>query len=152
MDSWALEYWYWLIFGMILILFELFIPSFTAFWFGLGAIAVSIFALIFPTRSLNIQLLIWAAASTFFTFLWFRYLRPNMIKRTRTGMSKERILGESGDVIRPPIKGQPGVVRFSIPILGSDEWPFVSEEHLTTGDRVVVIDISEETLIVKKRK
>ena len=33
-----LLYWYWLVFGMILIIAELFIPSFTIFWFGLGAI------------------------------------------------------------------------------------------------------------------
>ena len=35
-----LQYWHWLVFGMILIIAELFIPSFTIFWFGLGALAV----------------------------------------------------------------------------------------------------------------
>jgi len=31
-------YWYWLVFGMLLIIAEIFIPSFTVLWFGLGAI------------------------------------------------------------------------------------------------------------------
>jgi membrane protein implicated in regulation of membrane protease activity len=31
-------YWHWLAFGMILIITELFIPSFTVFWFGLAAL------------------------------------------------------------------------------------------------------------------
>ena len=33
-------YWYWLVFGMVLVIAEMFIPSFTIFWFGLGAIIV----------------------------------------------------------------------------------------------------------------
>lgn len=151
MDTWALEYWYWLIFGMILMLSELLIPSFTAFWFGLGAIAVAIIFLITPTRSLTIQLLIWSFASIFFTFLWFRYFRPHMIKRTRSGISKEAILGESGFVIRAPVNGQPGVVRFSVPFSGSDEWPFVCEGQVKAGDRVVITNVSGNTLIAKKK-
>lgn len=152
MDTWALDYWYWLIFGMVLILSELIIPSFTAFWFGLGAIAVAGISLIFPTRSLTIQLLFWAAASTLFTFFWFKYFRPHMVTRTKSGLSKEAILGESGDVIRAPINDRPGIVRFSVPLLGSDEWPFTCEESLKSGDRVIIEDFLGNMLIVKKRK
>jgi membrane protein implicated in regulation of membrane protease activity len=151
MDTWALDYWYWLVFGMILIISELFIPSFTIFWFGLGAIAIAVISMLVPIRSLTIQLLIWTAASIFFTVLWFKYFRPHVINRTKSGGSKEAILGESGDVIKPSIDKQPGIVRFSIPILGSDEWPFICEEQVTFGDRVVIKDISGNTLIVRKR-
>lgn len=74
-----------------------------------------------------------------------------MINRTRSGISKESILGESGDVIKPQVNGQKGIVRFSIPILGSDEWPFICEEPVKFGERVIIKDISGNTLIVKKR-
>ena len=151
MDTWALDYWYWLVFGMILIIAEIFIPSFTIFWFGLGAIAIAIISMLLPIQSLTIQLLIWAVASTLFTFLWFKIFRPHVIKRTKSSGSKEAMLGENGDVIKPPVDRQPGVVRFSIPILGSDEWPFTCEEEVAFGDRVVIKDISGNTLIVKKR-
>ncbi len=43
-----LLYWYWLVFGMVLIIAELFIPSFTIFWFGLGAILVAGVFLVLP--------------------------------------------------------------------------------------------------------
>jgi hypothetical protein len=33
--------WHWLVLGMLLIIAELFIPSFTIFWFGLGALLVA---------------------------------------------------------------------------------------------------------------
>jgi membrane protein implicated in regulation of membrane protease activity len=151
MDTWALEYWYWLIFGMILILSELLIPSFTAFWFGLGAIAVAAIYLISPTRSLSLQIFMWAIASILFTYLWFKFFRPHMINRIRSGISKEMILGESGFVIKAPVDGKPGVVRFSIPFLGLEEWPFTCEEELKVGDRVTIKDVFGNTLIAKKR-
>ena len=31
-------YWHWLVFGILLVIAEIFIPSFTIMWFGLGAI------------------------------------------------------------------------------------------------------------------
>jgi membrane protein implicated in regulation of membrane protease activity len=30
-------YWHWLVFGILLVIAEIFIPSFTIMWFGLGA-------------------------------------------------------------------------------------------------------------------
>ena len=36
------EYWHWLVFGMILVMAELAIPSFTIFWFGLAGLLVGI--------------------------------------------------------------------------------------------------------------
>ena len=37
-----MEYWYWLVFGMALMAVEIFLPSFTALWFGSGAIVVGL--------------------------------------------------------------------------------------------------------------
>jgi len=42
-------------------------------------------------------------------------------------------------------------VRFSTPLLGAEEWPFICEEKVVVGDRVAVADISGNTLIVAKR-
>ena len=37
----SVQYWHWLVLGMALILAEIFMPSFTVFWFGLGAVVAS---------------------------------------------------------------------------------------------------------------
>jgi len=145
-------YWYWLVFGMVLIIAEIFIPSFTVFWFGLGAIMVAGFLWLFPDLALSWQLFIWAIASCVFTFLWFKIFKPLMADRTKAGISREAILGESGQVIKIPRAERRGVVRFTTPLLGSDEWPFICEEEIAPGDRVVVKDISGNTLIVEKGK
>ena len=144
-------YWHWIAFGMLLIMAELFIPSFTIFWFGLGAILVGIILLIAPDLSVNWQLFLWAISSITFTFLWFRFLKPRMGDKTKAGLSREAVLGESGQVIRAPIEGERGIVRFSTPLLSSDEWPFICEQEVIAGDRVLVKDVSGNTLIVEKR-
>jgi membrane protein implicated in regulation of membrane protease activity len=137
---------------MVLIIAEIFIPSFTIFWFGLGAIIVAGFLWLFPDLALSWQLFIWAIASCVFTFLWFKIFKPMMVDRTKAGVSREAILGESGQVIKIPQAERRGVVRFTTPLLGSDEWPFICEEEIALGDRVVVKDISGNTLIVEKGK
>lgn len=144
-------YWYWLVFGMVLIIAEIFIPSFTIFWFGLGAIIVGGLLLFFPDLSFSWQLLTWAAASCLFTVLWFKFFKPMMSDRTKAGISREAILGESGQVVKIPADKKHGIVRFTTPLLGADEWPFICEEAVHLGDRVFVKDISGNTLIVEKR-
>jgi len=143
-------YWHWLVLGLLLIIAELFIPSFTIFWFGLGALLVGILLLIIPSLPLTGQLLLFAFASILFTFLWFRYLRPLMSDRTKAGLSREAALGETGQVIQVPVEGRRGKVRFTTPLLGADEWPFICEQTVIIGDRVIVRDISGNTLIVER--
>lgn len=150
--SFTLLYWHWLVFGMILIIAEIFVPSFTIFWFGLGAIIVAAVLLIAPGMAAAWQLFIWALASCIFALLWFKFVRPRMRDRTGAGIAQEAALGESGQVIKAPEPGARGVVRFSTPLLGSDEWQFICEQKVASGDRVYIKEISGNALIVEKRE
>jgi membrane protein implicated in regulation of membrane protease activity len=144
-------YWYWLVLGMLLIIAEIFIPSFTVFWFGLGAIMVALILWLLPDMSVSWQLFIWAIASIVFTFLWFKFFKPLMADCTKAGISREAVLGESGQVIKIPEEGRRGIVRFATPLRGADEWPFICEDEVASGDRVFVKDVSGNTLLVEKR-
>jgi membrane protein implicated in regulation of membrane protease activity len=143
-----LQYWHWLVFGMILIIAEIFIPSFTIVWFGLGALAVGGLIGLFPALSLTMQLLLWAIFSALLTTFWFVVMKPRMLDKTRAGMSREALLGETGQVISTPEGDRRGVVRFSKPLLGSDEWSFICDEPVQLGDRVQIRDVSGNTLLV----
>lgn len=145
------QYWHWLVFGMVLVIAELIIPSFTIFWFGLAGIIVGGVLLLAPQTSFTWQLFLWAIASGSMTFLWFKIFKPLMADRTKAGISREAIMGETGQVIRAPEAGERGVVRFTTPLLGAEEWPFICEQKVAAGDRVAVTDISGNTLIVTKR-
>jgi inner membrane protein len=125
---------------------------FTIFWFGLGAIIVAGLLWLFADLSFSWQLFLWALASCGFTLLWFKFFRPLMKDRTKAGIAREAIVGETGHVIKAPEEGKRGIVRFATPLLGDDEWPFISTEKIAPGDRIVVKDISGNTLIVEKRE
>ena len=145
-----LAYWHWLVFGMLLILAEIFVPSFTIFWFGLAAVMVSAILLLLPLLSFSSQLFLWAGASCLMTLLWFRFFKPMMVDRTKAGISQEALLGQTGQVIKVPVEGRNGVVRFAVPLVGSDEWSFFCDQPVAVGDRVIVRDISGNALVVQK--
>lgn len=141
-------YWHWIVLGIALILFELVLPSFTALWFGAGAIVVGFVLLAVPSLSLTAQVVSWALMSCLFTALWFKYLKPLSIDKTKAGLSKEAIVGEVGQVLSLPNESRRGTLRFPAPVLGSDEWQFISQDDLAIGDRVRVTDVSGNSLIV----
>jgi membrane protein implicated in regulation of membrane protease activity len=146
-----IEYWHWVVFGMLLILAELVVPSFTIFWFGLGALLIALLIWLLPELALSLQLVLWAIGSGLFALAWFRLLRPMMLDRTKAGISREAALGETGQVIEAPQAERRGRVRFTTPVLGDDEWEFICELPVEVGDRVVITEISGNTLIVRKR-
>lgn len=146
----GLAWWHWLVAGLCLIGLELVIPSFTIIWFGLGAVAVALLVLIVPGIPVWLQVLIWSLASVAFTVMWFAYLKPKSA-RTRSGQSKEAIVGESGMIIRGTVDSYAkGVVRFRVAILGADEWTCYADEALAEGDTVRVVDIEGQILKVEK--
>ncbi len=143
-------YWHWLVFGMLLIIFEIFLPSFTALWFGLGAMLVGLAVFTTPELAVGWQIFIWAVASAIFTLSWFKYFKPLAVDRTKAGLSREAIVGETAQVIKAAQGEERGHLRFTTPILGSEEWPFICTDEVRVGDRVVVKDVSGNTLIVNK--
>jgi membrane protein implicated in regulation of membrane protease activity len=143
-------YWYWLVFGIVLIAVEAMLPSFVAFWFGAGAIVTGVLLLAIP-MSLPAQLLVWLGFTGAALIAWFKWIRPQMHDRTTSGLARESIVGEAGMVIRLPHENRRGVLKFSTPKLGAEEWEFICDAKTDIGDRVHVREISGNTLIVDKR-
>ncbi len=151
MEGFKLLYWHWIILGMVLILLELAITSFTIFWFGLGALVVAVILLFAPELSLAWQIFFWILASIAATLAWFKYLKPLMTDKTKAGIAREAVVGESGQVIKIPGDENRGTMQFAIPILGSDTWQFICQQEVSVGDRVYVKEISGNTMIVEKK-
>mgnify|MGYP003330145815 FL=1 len=146
----AFEYWQWIVFGIVLMLSEIFIGSFFIVWFGAAAVVVGLLVLPLPNMSGTAQLVIWAISSASFALAWFKLIKPLNIDKTKAGLSKEALLGEVGQVLQVPSGDKRGKVRFPAPVLGSDEWLIISHEAVSIGDRVSVVDLSGNALIVKK--
>lgn len=143
-------YWHWIVFGIFLMLFEMFIPTFTILWFGAAAVLVGAVLLAFPDLMLPLQLLLWALFSGVLAWLWVKYLKPLSVDKTKAGLSREAIVGEVGQVLRLPKGEERGNLRFPAPVLGNDEWLFMCQDELALGDRVRVVEVSGNALIVVK--
>ncbi|MGB1868763.1 MAG: NfeD family protein [Porticoccaceae bacterium] len=142
-------YWHWLVLGVVLVVAEIFIPSFTILWFGLGALVVGVAALLFDIP-LSMQVLIWTLFSVLFTVLWFKWVKPMMVDSSNSQAARESAIGESGQVIKLPAGDTRGRLRFSTPILGKDEWEFSCETEVALGDRLHIQEISGNVLVVAK--
>ena len=145
-----IEYWHWIVFGLILVTGEIVLTSFILLWFGISAILVGIFLLLFPF-SFTIQLLSWVILSLIVIFGWFKWISPLIKTKSLSGMARETLLGKVGTVIEiNSMQTGRGILRFPAPIVGNDEWQFICEDLIEVGNRVSVREISGNTLIVQK--
>jgi membrane protein implicated in regulation of membrane protease activity len=145
----AFEPWHWFVLGVLLILSELVIPAFAALWFGIAAIMVGVLYWMFPMMGLTTQLVTWIILSVLCTLLWFKFIKPLSIDKTKAGLSREATIGQVGMVIQIHMQHDLITVRFPMPVLGSDEWNCRSLSPVKVGDRVRVIEISGNDLVVK---
>ena len=141
----------WVIVGITLLLFEIFLPSFTFFWFGLGALVTAGIVWLNFGFSVYIQILIWALFSSLITVLWFRWVSPLLKNKTNAGLSKETVIGKIGRIISYDSKKNTGLVRFTIPVLGSDEWKCASHDVVKVGNLVEVIDVNGNVFLVTRK-
>lgn len=149
---WMIEPWHWLVLGFVLMIAEIFIPTFASLWFGAAAVIVAALSWLLPVP-LIVQVLIWLGLSVLFMFAWVKYIKPLSINRTKAGLDSRVIVGETGMIVLKPQKNVVGLVRFNVPIVGADEWPCrTGNKVVEVGDRVVVTGISGNELIVAPTK
>ena len=145
----AFEPWHWFVLGILLILSELVIPAFAALWFGLAAIMVGVLLWMFPMMGFITQIVTWIILSILCTLLWFKFIKPLSIDKTKAGLSREATIGQVGMVIQTHMEHDLITVRFPMPVLGSDEWNCRTLAPIQVGDRVRVVDILGNDLVVK---
>ncbi len=134
-------WWHWIVLGIILVLLELVVPSFTIFWFGLGALVTGLLVALLPEIPLKWQILVFSLSSIGFTFLWFRLFVPRK-KMQSLLMDEKSAIGQTGIAAsRALLPGQKGRVAFSVPVLGEESWSYQADEPIETGNRVRVVAI-----------
>lgn len=143
-----IEPWHWLVLGFVLLIVEMFVPTFASLWFGASAIIVAALTWLLPIP-ISVQIIIWLLLSAIFLVAWFKFVKPLSVDRTKAGLGGSVIIGETGMIIVQPQLERAGTVRFSVPIIGAAEWMCRTRgEQVAVGDRVVVTDIVGNELIV----
>jgi membrane protein implicated in regulation of membrane protease activity len=140
-------WWHWVAFGIVLSIFEIFVPSFTIIWFGIGAVLTGVVVAVFPV-GFGGQILLWSLFSGLMTAVWFFWIHP------KVGSKPDEIPPEwkdrNGVVTKAGGGMEKGRIRFQSPLLGDTEWPFVSDEELKEGETAVVCGVEGQLLRVRK--
>lgn len=134
-----IQWWYWAVAGVALVLLELVLTSFFVVWFGLGALLVALVLWVAPATSIGVQVLVWSAASVGLALLWFKVFRAGVQRGPQ--WSAEDALGEVGLLTASVTPFQRGKVRFQKPLMGAEEWPCVADREIASGERVRVLAV-----------
>ena len=141
----SMIWWYWIIIGIILITAEIFVPIFVVIWFGVSAIIIGCIDWIFPI-SFQVELTLWIVLSILFTVLWFKFFKEKTL--THSGQSDNNY-DIKGVVTQKIDRENRGEVKFDSPILGDTKWVAFSDEKLSLGARVEIVDIKGQLIKVK---
>ena len=142
------EPWHWLVLGGILIISEMFLTTFATLWFGIAAVIVALLSWLMPLPQ-AFQIILWLILSLMMMAIWFKFVKPLSVDRTKAGLGGSVIIGEKGMITVEPTADRVGTVRFSVPIVGATEWKCRTRgEELEVGQRVVVVDVIGNELIV----
>lgn len=146
MDVQHLAFWHWLVFGVLLMALEVFVPAMLVMWFGFGAIVTGLLLWLIPDMGLSWQLLIFAVVSGVSVLGWrksrFREENissdsPDLNNRLHSHIGKEYVLTEA------IINGR-GTMR-----VGDTAWR-VTGEDLPSGTRVRVTGVDGVLFTVEK--
>ena len=137
-----IEWWYWLIFGFILLIAEM--ADGSLLLSGLGAAAVLVGMLeYFLNFSFKNQLLLWGGFNIIYFFIWVKF-----IKRPKKSVAEESydVTGVATSDIKPHDEGW---VKFDTKLLGSRDWIAISDYNINKGDLVTVEKVIQQRVKVK---
>ena len=135
-----LNYLHWLVFGLALIIVELFFWSMFLLWIGAAAITISIVFYLYPEVSWVLQVLSFILLSVVSTFLAKKYFPVKTVDDELSINAKSHI-GKECTVVS--IENSIVKVR-----LGESLW-FAKGCEMSVGQKVQIVDVDSSTLIVE---
>ncbi len=141
----------WVVFGIIFIIAEIFTPGFVLLWFGVGALAAGLAALLGVTN-LTLQFIIFLTLSASLTaasrtILASYFVREDGSDDLKTG--SDSLPGQIG-VVTAASKGALGAGE--VKVFGSTwtAYPLAGEKPLQLGDKVMVERVQGVSLHVRR--
>ena len=137
---------FWIILGLILMIAEIFIPSFFIFWFGVGAVAAGFTSWFWGVVPQTIVFLVTSGVLVLLT----RPLAKKLVGESPRRINVDEIVGKEALVIEriDNVKGT-GVIK-----VNGDRWRALSEkdEVIEEGEKVVVIKVEGAHVVVRRKE
>lgn len=104
---WQIDFWYWWIFAVLLVIIEILAPSFFALWMAIAAFMTGLALVLMPALSWQIQLLIFALLSVFSIVMWRHYYLKNPILSDEPNLNRrgEQYIGRLITLQTPIVDG-----------------------------------------------
>ena len=135
-----LNYLHWLVFGLALVIVELFFWSMFLLWIGASAITISIVFYLYPEVSWGLQVLSFVLLSAVSTLLAKKYFPVKTVDDELSINAKAHI-GKECKVVS--IENSIVKVR-----LGESLW-FAKGCEMSVGQKVQIVDVESSTFIVE---
>ena len=132
-----MEYWYWLVIGMLFLVLEVFAPGAILMWFGFGGLLTGALLWLIPTMTIEWQIFIFSVFSAISIFVWKKYGpdeakiktdSPNLNNRLQDYIGRETVLIEA-------IENGTGLAK-----VGDSAWK-VRGADMPKGSRVKIVDL-----------
>jgi len=141
------EYWHWLVFGVLLLALEVFAPGAILMWFGFGALITGAVLWLIPDMGMGWQLLLFSLLSVASLILWHKSSLgredsvpspdPTLNNRLRSHIGRQYVLSSA------IINGN-GAIRVD------DSYWRVTGPDLPAGTRVTITGVNGITFTVSE--
>ena len=138
-----LNYLHWLVFGLALVIIELFFWSMFLLWIGASAITISIVFYLYPEVSWGLQVLSFILLSVVSTFLAKKYF-PVKTVDDELNINAKGHIGKECTVASI----ENSIVKVK---LGESLW-FAKGCEMSVGQKVQIVDVDSSMFIVKPSK
>ena len=83
-----IEFWYWLIAGLVMVIIEMVVPAAYFLWMGISAILVGLLVFLLPTIPVMIQVIVFCTLSIVSVVLYKRYQKNNPRVKDQPNLNK----------------------------------------------------------------
>lgn len=139
----------WLLGGVIGIFLELLLPGLIVLFFGCGAVLTGLAAWVFPSLTLNGQLIVFTASSVVLLLIFRRMLKNKFFYKNNSTETIEEVdaefVGKIAIALSTFEQGR-GKVEFK-----GTSWEAVSQDSIQEGDLVIINARESITLSVSKQ-
>lgn len=141
-----MEFWHWLVFGLLLLVAEIFVFGAVLMWFGFAAILVGVLAFFIPALIWMPSIIVWAALSLLLVFGWQQYRKKNPAKDTAPTINRrgEQIVGRHFTLMKDIVNGS-GELH-----VDDTRWKIISHHDLPAGSKVKVVAVEGTSLRVEE--
>ncbi|MFA5591996.1 MAG: NfeD family protein [Micavibrio sp.] len=141
-----LAYWHWLVFGLVLVILEIFVPAAIFLWPGIAALITAAIAFMLPDAPWTVLVLVWAFFSVALAFGWqvYKKLYKRPEQHPTINRRGEQYVGRHF-TLPSDIVNSHGEIRAD-----DTRWRIVCDHDLPAGTKITVTAVEGTTLRVEE--